>query len=192
MLAIGSSLKSNPHNLSASTAVSNQRCGAFTLVELMVVLVLVGVVTALMIPEMRGTFENAVLRGAAREVVNACNLAHSRSVTRNEVHRLRIDRARSGYVIEAMTNGTFAGLQDVPGSEGKLDNKVELEISLADDQEANESSEPDQGRNMISFYHDGTADAADIALRDRQGFQISLRVNPTTARIEIVERAEQK
>jgi Tfp pilus assembly protein FimT len=156
----------------------------------MVVLVLIGIMTALMIPEMRGTFESAVLRAAARKVVNACNLAHSRAVTRNEVHRVHIDRVRSRYAIEAMAAGKFTPLQDVAGGEGELDRRVTLEMRQVDDgseDEQQESKPQEQNKNAIAFYPDGTADAAEIALRDRHGFQLNLRVNPITGRVEVFE-----
>jgi prepilin-type N-terminal cleavage/methylation domain-containing protein len=41
---------------------------AFTLIELMVVIVLIGIMTAMIIPEMKGTFEEALLRSTAREL----------------------------------------------------------------------------------------------------------------------------
>ena len=39
----------------------------------------------------------------------------------------------------------------------------------------------------ISFYPDGTADAGDILLRDREGFRLLLQINPVTARVHVVE-----
>jgi hypothetical protein len=35
----------------------------------------------------------------------------------------------------------------------------------------------------IGFYADGTADAVEIRLRDRDGFGLVLEVNPVTARV---------
>ena len=40
---------------------------AFTLIELMVVIVIIGIMTAMMIPEMKGTFQDALLRSTSRE-----------------------------------------------------------------------------------------------------------------------------
>lgn len=39
----------------------------------------------------------------------------------------------------------------------------------------------------IVFYPDGTADAREIQLEDRDGFRLVLRINPTTARVQIME-----
>ena len=160
----------------------------FSLVELMVVLVLIGIMTAMIIPEMRGTFEHEVLRGAARKVVNACNLAHSRAVTRNEIHRVRFARVRSRYALEAKERGKFEALRDVAGAEGEIDRRIAFETRHNEDAEAEqESTESETTRNTVTFYPDGTADAVDMLLRDREGFRLVLRVNPTTARVEVNE-----
>ena len=37
----------------------------------------------------------------------------------------------------------------------------------------------------------GTADAAEIILRDRDGFRLYLRINPITARVELVDLERQ-
>ena len=43
----------------------------------------------------------------------------------------------------------------------------------------------------IFFYPDGTADASEIVLRDRDGFRLALRINPVTARVRIIELARE-
>src|SRR5262249_50314579 len=43
------------------------RTYAFTLVEMMVVVVLIAILTAMIIPEMKGTYEDAFLRSTSRE-----------------------------------------------------------------------------------------------------------------------------
>ncbi len=160
----------------------------------MVVLVLIGVMTAVIIPEMKGTFEDALLRSTSRKLVDACNVANSRAITINQLHRVRIDRTQGRYVLErkGQEGGRgFAPLRDVAGAEGQLDKRISIEIRKASDSAADEpggaaalrndslNSNPDE----ISFYPDGTADEAQIVLRDRDGFRLALRINPTTARV---------
>ena len=40
---------------------------------------------------------------------------------------------------------------------------------------------------VISFYPDGTADACEIRLEDREGFRLGLQINPVTARVRVLE-----
>ena len=174
--------------------------GAFSLIELMVVLVLIGVMTAVIIPEMKGTFEDALLRSTSRKLVDAFNVANSRAITINQLHRVRIDRTQGRYILERKGHEGergFVPLRDVSGAEGELDKRISIEIRKANDSAWDEpgaetsavprddsvNSNPDE----ISFYPDGTADEAQIVLRDRDGFRLALRINPITARVHILE-----
>src|SRR5205823_2458156 len=173
---------------------------AFTLIELMVVLVLIGIMTAVLLPEMRGSYEDALLRSTSREIINACHLSYSRAVSLNQVHRLRLDEHTGRYFVEKRIRetdlgGDFVALKDVPGSEGKLDTRISIQIWPVEEEPmpaAGESPAPapptepvpqvsaaDEG---ITFNPDGTADGLEIRLRDRDGFRLGLRISPVTAR----------
>ena len=168
---------------------------AFTLVELVVVVVIIGIMTAMIIPEMAGTFEDALLRSTGREIVNVFSLANSRAVSLNQSCRVRLDSKTGSYLLERKIRDgareNFIPLKDVAGGEGKLDTRIAIEVRQPNDVSAEnnsglapaEASAPD----TISFYPDGTADAAEIHLRDRAGFQLILQLNPVTARVQIVE-----
>ena len=85
---------------------------------------------------------------------------------------------------------------DVPGSKGQLDPRITIEFHQPEEIASDENAEApgfgnDLGGIAISFYPDGTADAGDIALRDREGFRLGLQINPVTARVHIVEMERQ-
>ena len=179
------------------------RNGAFSLIELMVVLMLIGIMTAMIIPQMKGTFEDALLRSTGRKLIDVFNLASSRSITLGQAHRVRLDLKKGHYSVERTMPEREQGIgliqvPDIPGGDGRIDTRITVEVHNA----ADDPSEPlDQdpafvtgaeARNRakeeaIGFYADGTADAAEIVLRDREGFRLALRINPITARIRIVE-----
>jgi type II secretion system protein H len=180
---------------------------AFTLIELMVVMVLIGIMTALILPEMKGTYEDALLRSTSRELVSACGLASSHAVSVNQAHRLRLDRKTGHYVIERRAADRGAGdhevaAREVPGGEGELDTRISIEIHQSGD-EATEAADRESAQlpgsraqaerrdDGITFYPDGTADAVEIVLRDRDGFRLALRINPITARVRIIELARE-
>lgn len=182
----------------------------FTLIELMVVLVLIAVLTAVMIPEMRGTFENEQLRATSRELIRGLGIAHSQSITVNQSHRLIIDRERNRYRVERLARAEDAGTgfvpaRGVPGAEGAWNERITIEFrpppgaaadgggttasaSAARPAEAGGASAP----NIIRFHPDGTADGAEIHLRDRAGFGLALRLNPITARVRVVELEQRR
>ena len=59
----------------------NDPTAGFTLMELMVVLVLIGIMTAMILPEMKGTYEEALLSSTGRQLANVLGIAYSRAVT---------------------------------------------------------------------------------------------------------------
>lgn len=188
------------------TAISCRRCGAsgFTLMELMVVVVMIGIMTALIIPEMKGTYEGALLRSTGRKLMSVIQLANSRAITRSQIQRVRIDSKDGRVSIEGgsakgQANNTS---NDLPGGDGKLDSRITIEIKPAGE-EPSESpgavasfvSGDDLGKRgqeqTITLYPDGTADAVEIVLRDREGFRLGLRINPITARVQSIELQRQ-
>jgi len=176
---------------------------AFTLIELMVVIALIGILSAMIIPEMRGTLDDALLRSTSRRFVNACNLAYSRAVSLNQIHRLRLDRTDARLVLETRVpgparSGEYAPVKDLAGSEWELDSRVSVTLrgrpgessSSPDEQEPPDSSEEfksGDSSETIAFYPDGTAERKEILLRDREGFRLALRINPITARVHIID-----
>src|ERR1041384_1216227 len=73
----------------------------FSLMELMVVLVLIGIMTAVIVPEMKGTYEDALLRATSRRLVDVFHIAYSRAVSLNQLHRVRFDKVSGRYFVES-------------------------------------------------------------------------------------------
>src|SRR4051812_45430675 len=108
----------------------------FTLIELMIVVVLIGIMTAMIIPEMKGTFQDALLRSTGRRLVETLNLANSRAVSLNQAHQVVFDRRAHRYTIErtlraSQQNNEPARLADIPGGQGEIDPSISLELQKA-------------------------------------------------------------
>jgi prepilin-type N-terminal cleavage/methylation domain-containing protein len=184
---------------------------AFTLVEILVVMVLIAILAAMIIPEMKGTYEDAMLRSTSRDLVNAFSVAYSRAVSLNQLHRVRFDSRTGHYMVETRARGTgdrnprFVPVADVAGAQGELDRRISVQVRQGgsglhgavahEDTAPDASGEPTPSTNIardtISFYPDGTADAAEVVLRDRAGFRLVLRINPITARVRTFEPARE-
>lgn len=156
----------------------------FTLIELIVVLALIAILTAVILPEMRGSLEESVLRSTARSMVAACNSANSRAVASGQAHRLVIDPSNHRYRIERSPDSSRSRPADSPSStpeSAAIDPRIAVEIHHLEPPTAN-TSQP-----TVEFHPDGTVDAAEFRLRDRSGFAIAIRLNPITARPAIRE-----
>lgn len=163
---------------------------AFTLVELMIVIAIIGIMVAMIIPEMRGTYEDALLRSTSRDLVNVFELASSRAISLNQLHRVRLDMETGRYVVErrVRTSGSedFIPLTDVSGCAGELDKRISVRVQRPTEDGATEANE-ENSTEPIAFNADGTADSAMILLRDRAGFRLALRISPITSRINVFE-----
>lgn len=177
---------------------------AFTLMELMVVITLIGIMTAMIIPEMRGTYEDAILRSSARKVIGALNLAHSRAVAMNRAHRVRFDRSTGEFVTEqsapasggarAGARARFSPVKDLPDTSGVIHNHVQVTLVRRDQPGpaatgmAGDMTEGSAAPEAVVFQADGTGDPVDVLLEDREGFRLTLRLNPVTGRVRVVDR----
>jgi type II secretion system protein H len=172
----------------------------FTLVEMLVVVVIISIMSVAIIGEMHGTFQDALLRSTSRELANAFALASSRAISINRPHRISIDILAHRFFLERGTSSgaDFQPVRDVAGSSGTLDRRIAIRIlepGLNSPDDAGKEPSEDSGNagdlpslgllESVTFYPDGTADARQIELTDRDGFRLALRINPITSRVQI-------
>lgn len=183
----------------------------FTLVELMVVVALIGIMTAVVLPEMRGTYSDAVLRGCSRDLISLCALASSRAVGFNQEHRVLIDVGSRTFRLERRVRGRgsaarFVPVREVSGVKGAIDGRLTVRVVPAVEGEttpeaggeavtgveegsvrSGAAEAPGSPATSVTFYPDGTSDRVEIVLRDDQGFGLRLRLNPITSRVRLIE-----
>src|SRR6476646_8290422 len=113
--------------------VRRRNRSAFTQIELVVGCVLMAIIAALVIPEMRGSFEDAVLRSSGRKLIDVLSLTYSRSVSLNQLHRLRCDKYTGRYIVEKQVgdgqeDSDFEPDTDIAGFSGQLDPRISIDI----------------------------------------------------------------
>jgi prepilin-type N-terminal cleavage/methylation domain-containing protein len=172
----------------------------FTLVEMLVVVAIISIMSVVIVAEMHGTFQDALLRATSRELAGACNVASSRAIAINRPCRIHLDRLAHRYFLEWSTRGgsEFHPARDTPGSSGTLDSRITIQIlerGMNSPDDAGEDPSRDSGERddflsdpsaeALTFYPDGTADDRQIELADRDGFRLALRINPITSRVQV-------
>jgi hypothetical protein len=167
----------------------------------MIVMVLIGILSAAILPEMQGTYEAALLRSTSRKLIGVFQLANSRAITLRETQTVRLDRKHGRFFLEgAVPHGEARGrlqpVRNVPGCEGELDTRIAIEwrkidedpLENPDDEEALAAKKMRRSQgDAIAFYADGTAESGEVLLTDRAGFRLALRISATTARITLAE-----
>jgi type II secretion system protein H len=160
------------------------RRAAFTLVELMVVLVIISIITSVVVAEMGGSFQDALLRSCTRQMVSICNAAYGRAVATGHAHRVALDLETGRYVIERRRRGhEFVPVENTADAKGQIDPRIRVDVRV-------------QGESLtppgdITFYADGTADDCQVKLTDRAGDTRFLRIDPVTSRVEVGEQASE-
>jgi len=162
---------------------------AFTLVELMVVITVIAIVTSVMVLEMGGSYEDALLRSNARKLIDVCDAASNRAVAAHQAQLLKIDAAAGKFVVGPKVKEAEGEEPQI--IEGELDKRIALMIRQPEREESTEEAEEPTKSDTITFYPDGSADAREFLLRDRAGVELLLRMNPTTSRVRIIEMAAQ-
>ena len=177
----------------------------FTLIEMMIVLVIISIMTVLMIPEMKGSYEEAQLRSNARKLRAAFKTAYSRSISTHRQHRVRIDLENSKLIVEERNSSSetpYIPLKDFDRKTSQLHPHVGIrfhqpvsEFSGGAGESEAESALPrlkEIPDGVFVFHPNGTSEGKDIELRDRMGFGLMIQLDPITCRVrfENLERIQ--
>lgn len=133
---------------------------AFTLIEILVVIILLGVVAGLAVPNFNSTYEKFLLGETAKDLSFFMRYAQNRAVMKSQNHRLVFDLQDSKYWLEEQENDTdnlsqeevFAGISGRFGRIFKIPEGIFLETE----------------KTHIFFYPDGKIDKARIYLSDKK------------------------
>ena len=86
-----------------------KRRGAFTLLELILVLVLISVLLGIAAPSLRGFVGARRSADAAAQVLAMANYARSQAIAQGTVYRLNVDATENVYWLTILSGGTTAG-----------------------------------------------------------------------------------
>jgi general secretion pathway protein H len=145
--------------------------GGFTLLELLVVMVIIGLVFSLVPPLFSSAVPGARLKGAARDLAVGLRYARSQAITHNTEIAVRLNLEPPAY--------TIGGEQPQA-----LPDDVRMTVTSA----ATENVLP-VTHHMLQFYPDGSSTGSQITLSGGH-LTYHLDVDWLTGRIGIVEEAD--
>jgi len=155
--------------------------GGFTLIELMIVIVILGVMLSLIVPRL-GELGEANLKRSARHLTGMIRFLKDESQAQKAVFRLRFDVHEGRFWTEVMSLQTtdqtveFKRFSSEMGSEGSLSGQTTF-------RDVRVSSHPDDP--YVQFTPDGWVEQAFIYLRDGSGRDFTLLVKPLTGNTEL-------
>jgi type II secretion system protein H len=160
----------------------NHRDYGFTLVELTVVIVILGIMLTLVIPRL-GELGEAKLKQSARRLTSTIRFLRGEAQAKKNKYRLRFDVPAGRYFVEVLT---FA--PDMTAEYKRYESEMTSEGGLAGNttfRDVQVVSHPDEP--YIEFTPDGWVEPARIHLRDGDDRDFTLLVNPLTGNTELHE-----
>ena len=135
---------------------------AFSLLELLLVIAILGMLAAVVLPSLPGALESARLRGSAWEVRATLTLARTLAVSESRSRAVAFDLGRGEYGI------------DGDSRKWALPEGIRVAALRRGDAAA------EHGVLRVRFYPDGSADEAEVALSSSGGWTLRVRVDPLT------------
>ncbi len=131
-----------------------KRENAFTLVEILLVVVIMGVITVLAAPKFSRTYAGIELRKAADDLAYRMRYAQSYAVTNNTLARLEFDPSSMQYSLARQSDDETSS-----GTFEKIANDLGARVSVP----AGIAMSFEEGETAIDFYPDGTIDKRRIS-----------------------------
>ncbi|MCE5327719.1 MAG: prepilin-type N-terminal cleavage/methylation domain-containing protein [Planctomycetaceae bacterium] len=159
------------------------RAAAFTLIELVLVLALIGIVLAAAVPSMRGFVASRNAADTASQVLALTKCARGQAIAAGRPCRLNIDGAAGSFWLSVQQNGTFVEVQSDPGS--RITPVDGVTISLRSEGPPRVDETP-----CVEFQPSGRCAASTIEVRGRGGELYLVTCASPTEAFHIVTPAE--
>lgn len=161
---------------SINHAVRKPALAAFTLIELLIVIVILGVIAGVTLPNFRNTFDDLSLHAFVKQLYYLENYLRESAITKGTVHCLIINSDRGPLEFSASSQAATGAWEKVKGRFGRV-YKMPQGIVLV-------SIEP-VGKNNIYFYPDGSADFVKIIFENNHKKQILLTLEGVSGAIQM-------
>jgi type II secretion system protein H len=155
--------------------------GGFTLLELIVVLVLIGLALGLAAPSLRGFFASRQTADAAAQMLALTQWARSQAAARGTRYRLNIDTEANLYWVTAQEGGEFVDIASEFGRQFRLPEGAVVRV---------DSPTSDPPLAYVDFYPNGRTDEATIELEGARGDVFQVTCDSATGTFRVLSPAE--
>ncbi len=155
--------------------------GAFTLLELILVMVLISVLLGVAAPALRGFYGARGSADAAAQLLSLANYARSQAIAQGTVFRLNVDTGERTYWLTAQIGGAYVELNNEYGRRFVLPETMTVDV---------ESPSAGENPSYIQFYPSGRNDEATIKLVGLQGEVFHVTSPSATEPFRVVSLSE--
>lgn len=154
-----------------------QNSEAFTLIELLLVLMILTFVVALVGPQLRGFTTGRTTRNTANSILAMTHYARTQAVTQGVVYRLNFDAPTRSLWISYQSGNTDVKPGNDFATPLKLADSIKIDTDIPSKQD---------GGQYIEFHPTGRTEPATIKLTDNLGATIEIACSSATELFRIV------
>lgn len=149
------------------------RRSGFTFIELFIVIIIIGILFAISIPQFRKNFDNLELENFVKNIYYTASHLQSAAVSQTQIYYLKID-AETGQ-FQAMYKTQDKELKKITGPMGKVYKAPENTTVTVEPRDIEGSF----------FYPDGSCDPVTIVFKNKENRQISLLLKGANGGLQI-------
>jgi Tfp pilus assembly protein FimT len=166
------------------------RAAGFTLLELTLVLVLIGMTMALVAPSLRGFAESHRAGDLAMRVLSMTEWARSNASAQGQVTRLNVDPQGGSCWLTVQRGGAFVAHEDDVAQPLEMPDGSSVALRWDSTSSTSSSPTPGSGEAYIQFYPTGRCDIATLTVTGANGEAFVMSCDSPTEPYRILTEQE--